>query len=669
MPLRLRNRWVRFFVAFVMTSPALCDVRIAPTEPVTIDLATDEQSLQLTGDAGKRTGLTVAHCDVNADGLTDVAIGEDGAFGPSGQRYQAGAVYLLLGSRRAWSGTEEIAELADTVFHGEELGDYLGRWIACGDVDDDGYDDLLIGANGGDGPYNSRQGAGQLHIILGRPDFEAEIDLAETPGIIVYGEISYGKLGLGHSTGDVNGDGIDDILLGTSEADSFSGRAYILFGRPSWPETIDLARDADVRFFGTRSNDRLGDYTVIGDLDLDGIKDVIIDAERGDGPNDTRKDAGDIHVFFGRAVWPSYFNLATDQADQLIYGADTGDKIGRGQGLVVNDFDDDGTPELWIEVSIGDGPANDLLNAGEVRLFEYAASRPKEVDLEIWTDRIIYGSDLGDGFGVSVWSGRVSVDGVSDLITGSRNADGPDEDRSRSGEVYVFFGGTNVAETYDLSVNDPDVLVYGAAAGEFLTPRSAADINGDGFDEVFAAYSVDHSYRVPGVWVVSPLDTDGDGLRQIHDNCPLVTNPSQADADGDRRGDACADDWDGDGQIDAEDCAVDIAAGGTPGEVSGLRYPRLSKSKIRWNDLPFANLYDVLRGDIDTLSSGSYGSCLNDEDPNRMNTEFEDPTEPSPGKGFFYLVRGYNVVCAQGGTYGTATDGSPREPDEASNCP
>jgi hypothetical protein len=113
------------------------------------------------------------------------------------------------------------------------------------------------------------------------------------------------------------------------------------------------------------------------------------------------------------------------------------------------------------------------------------------------------------------------------------------------------------------------------------------DVNGDGIAEVLMRRGGNLTY--PTFWLVSPYDVDGDGIAQLPDNCPLVYNPDQLDNDGDLRGDACADDWDGDGQVDADDCAPANGSAGTPGPVEDLWVTGGAETVLEWPAAPFAD--------------------------------------------------------------------------------
>ena len=135
------------------------------------------------------------------------------------------------------------------------------------------------------GPLNARNNSGEIYILFGRETWPAPFDLASIPADVTISGVDPGDLlGSDLDVGDVNGDGIDDILATARFADGplnlcpSCGDAYVLLGRSTWPSAIDLRGDddtrsaADVTIFGPDTNDQLGRSCVLGDLNADGAK-------------------------------------------------------------------------------------------------------------------------------------------------------------------------------------------------------------------------------------------------------------------------------------------------------------------------------------------------------------------------------------------------------------
>lgn len=178
-----------------------------------------------------RTGASVSGTgDINGDGIDDLIIGANLAGAKEGD--QPGSSYVVFGKTSAFSATMELSELNG--IDGFELvgvndDDETGRAVSgAGDVNGDGYKDLIIGAYGAESSY----------VVLGKQSgFEPSIELSTlngSNGFVLTSNNTGGRTGLAVSAaGDVNGDGVDDIILGIKDADpngSESGTSYVLFG-------------------------------------------------------------------------------------------------------------------------------------------------------------------------------------------------------------------------------------------------------------------------------------------------------------------------------------------------------------------------------------------------------------------------------------------------------
>jgi len=173
--------------------------------------------------------------DVNGDGLADVLLSADGDD-ESGAN--AGQVYLVLGRSTGWVSSMDLA-YADASFLGESAGDNAGTSVSsAGDVDDDGYNDLLIGAQ-----YNDENGvdSGKAYLVLGKNSgWSMDIQLSLADGM-VWGENSDDMFCLLAGGGDVDGDGYDDFLVNSlfnSENGLESGQTYLYLGG-NWDEDLD----------------------------------------------------------------------------------------------------------------------------------------------------------------------------------------------------------------------------------------------------------------------------------------------------------------------------------------------------------------------------------------------------------------------------------------------
>jgi len=221
------------------------------------------------------------------------------------------------------------------VLNGIERSDKSGGSVStAGDVNSDGYADLIIGAWEADLTGNDR--AGETYVVFGGPagTFPAELDLADllvsnggdgSAGFVLYGIDSYDYSGSSvSSAGDVNNDGYDDLIIGAPRADlagdDWAGETYVVFGGPvgTFPAELNLSDllatnggDGSNGFVlqGIDSGDRSGgSVSSAGDIDNDGYADLIIGACGADPAGNS--DAGEAYVVFGRARFEAKVNLA-----------------------------------------------------------------------------------------------------------------------------------------------------------------------------------------------------------------------------------------------------------------------------------------------------------------------------------------------------------------------
>ncbi len=324
------------------------------------------EGLVLDGEeAGDESGFSVAGAgDFNGDGFDDVIIGAPEA-NPDGT-FLGGRSYVVFGRRAGFSSSVQLSELDGGngfKIDGEGPGDFSGISVSGGcDVNGDGLDDVVIGANGDQG------GAGRSYILFGTdgglPDEFRLGDMRGSDGTKLSGEYTGDQSGTSVScAGDVNGDGFDDVVIGAPNADSNgsgSGTSYLVFGSSRLPATLELADLNGANGFrmdGENSNDHSG-YAVAGagDINGDGFDDVVIgapDANPGDGRT------GRIYVVFGRESFSSTVDLARlDGRDGFKLD---GENFGDDAGISVSaagDITGDGRADLVVGAQGADVDGN-----------------------------------------------------------------------------------------------------------------------------------------------------------------------------------------------------------------------------------------------------------------------------------------------------------------------
>ncbi len=647
----------------------------AANPSLVVDLATDTEAYRLDGrNINDSFGGAAASCDLNGDGVADLAVAAYYGNGPARSRPGCGEVFVIFGRRGSWRGPE-VASQPDVWFYGADLYDTAGFGLSCTDLNGDGLGDLLISAPGADGPTEERSAAGALYVVYGRQQFPSEVDLETSADVIVHGESSGDQVADFRrvAVGDLNGDGWPDLAVSSAPARSrsglatYAGRIYLLRRGPSWPTEIDLAAGADTIIYGQEHLDAVGGHLTIGDFDEDGTADLIAGVSGGDGQGSGRLESGEVCVFRGRSSWPGRIDLAIRNPDTTVFGVDTLDRYGT--GVLLADLDADGHPELVSGADLANGRNDAASDAGEVRLYEPWPNFPSTADLRVSTRSVIYGAETDDQMPGAMVIGRFAGVEIDDLAIGVGPGEGPGDTRAPyCGEIYRFRGRSDFPSELGADLHEEDWIIYGRHAWDGLGLVAAADVNGDGIDEIVASGRVGNVDLPSSVFLISPLDLDGDGIPQLRDVCPLVFDPVQADSDADGRGDVCATDWDADGAPDVKDCAPSDRHGGTPPEVEGLRYVSGSTAVMTWNTTPLADRYDVSRGLLPRASASDYGACLNAGDPDLSDIQFSDPELPPPAGAFFYLVRGQNVLCSTAGTWGTTSSGTERVNENSAAC-
>jgi hypothetical protein len=329
---------------------------------------------------------------------------------------------------------------------GEAPEDQFGTSVSgAGDLNGDGYADVIVGAFGNDA---GGIGAGRAYVYFGGPGADEEADLTLT------GEAALDQFGRSVSgAGDVNGDGYADVIVSAPVAVDV-GRAYVYFGMPGADEVADLVvtGDAVSDLFGTS-------VAGAGDVNGDGYADVIVGAPLNDAGGSA---AGRSYVYHGGPV-------ADATVDLVLTGEATGDYFGNSVAGA-GDVNGDG----YGDVIVG-APLNDAGGFGCGRAYVYYGGPAADEA----ADLVLTGEAIGDNFGNSVaGTGDVNGDGYGDVAVG---ANGADAGGMETGRAYVYHGGSAPDAVADL-------VMTGEAEGDYFgySVSGAGDVNGDGYDDVIA---------------------------------------------------------------------------------------------------------------------------------------------------------------------------------------
>ena len=545
-----------------VTATFAAALAIAPTAahaqfPASFDLSTIDgtNGFVIQGiDPGDDSGTSVSGVgDFNGDGFDDVIIGAP--YANFNNSSYLGASYVVFGGNSGPTSPLGVGALNGSngfSINGVISDGFGGNSVSgAGDVNGDGFDDLIVGAVGAD--TNGNFATGQSYVVFGNNSgASSSFDLNTlngTNGFAINGINSFDGSGRSVSgAGDFNGDGFDDLIIGASRADpsgnTSAGQSYVVFGNNSgFSPSLDLNTLNGTNGFainGNNSGDQSGgSVSSAGDVNGDGFDDLIIGARFAD-PNGNSA-AGQSYVVFGNSSGSSpSLNLSTLNGTNgfVINGSGALDLSGNsvsGAGDINGDGIDD--------VIIGNYPSSSVSDSyvvfGQITGFSSSLDLSTLNGANGFTLTGIPGSFTG----VSVsGAGDVNGDGFDDLIIGASEA--IDTITSLAGASYVVFGTNNgFSSSLDLSTLDGtngfvlNGVNFDDRSGNSVS--AAGDVNGDGIDDlIIGAYlgnrvldqlsnaSTGESYVVFGQAAVpSPLigDVNQDGEVNFLDIAPFIS--------------------------------------------------------------------------------------------------------------------------------------------------
>ena len=402
--------------------------RIIPLE----DLQSDAMHIKIFNgpESLSEYGLSVSSGgDVNDDGYSDIIVG---ATYNENFSSNTGRVYIYYGGL-------DMNTVADVVLTGEAVNEEFGYSVSsAGDVNGDGYSDVVVGAR-----YATSTENGRAYVFFGG----AVMD--NTADVIMTGETQFERFGYSvSSAGDLNSDGYSDVVVGaaTYGPPIDIGRAYVFFGGAAMNNTPDLIMQGEAGFenFGTVvSSD--------GDVNGDGYSDVVVGSPTYSG---TFTYSGRTYVFFGGA--------AMDNTADVIMTGETVNLFLGSSVSCAGDVNGDG----YSDVAVGASGYNTYTG----RVFVFLGG----VAMDNTADVILTGETTSTTFGRSVSSaGDVNGDGYYDVVVGA------DSSFSFTGRAYVFYGGASMNNVADETMT-----------GEFVNDgfgcsvSSAGDVNGDGYNDI-----------------------------------------------------------------------------------------------------------------------------------------------------------------------------------------
>jgi hypothetical protein len=421
---------------------------------------------------GGWSGYSVAGAgDVNGDGLDDILIG---AIYSSENGSRTGKTFLILGRASNWTMYINLSN-ADASFYGEFPYDGAGIVAGGGDVNGDGFDDILISAVGND---EGGTLAGQVYLIFGKASgWSLDTALADSDASFL-GYMDWARAGFSMDcAGDINGDGYDDIVIGAPFGDDDGnriGRTFVIFGKRSgWSMDTNLSK-SDASFIAEEHSDGAGvSVAVAGDVNGDGYDDILIGANAND---EGAVDRGQTYLILGRRTGLA-MNTSLSNADASFVGEDKDDYSGNSVDGV-GDVNGDGFDDILIGAFADEVNGNE---AGQAYLI-FGRSSGWRMDMGLSTANASFlGEAPLDHAGYSVaGAGDVNGDGYDDFLIGAPQNDDGDDD---AGQTYLILGKATGWRMY-VPLGNADASYWGEGPDNSgWSVDGAGDVNGDGYSD------------------------------------------------------------------------------------------------------------------------------------------------------------------------------------------
>ncbi|MBI4407360.1 MAG: FG-GAP repeat protein [Candidatus Kerfeldbacteria bacterium] len=490
------------------------------------------------GDSKNAGQLLTTDGDVNGDGFSDLFF----------QDHKT--IKGIYGSKKFSNKLE--SDEADITIALNTASDSYVKLSTPGDLNGDSFDELLI--------LNTDSGGQQqLYLFYGSQDgISTSLQGADViAGTDLAAEYN---LQLLTTRGDLNGDGLDDLIFGSpdwncSNKKTACGAIYIIFGQPAHLKSADFTTP-DVAIYGTKADEELGgEFRVDGDINGDGVHDLAFLDYGKDTAKDIEGTQG-VGVFYGRTSWEvSYQRSEADVQIDTLLNTNTTGQIQHSLSTH-GDVNGDGYDDLLFGVDTDEEQGTAYLFFGGSNLASKLTLNDADVTLTMNEEAIFYTFDAR-----IVRSQDMNLDGIDDVLVFNTEEE----------TLSLFYGRENWPKAIKEAKVDQTwfIDIEGEEGGRI---SSYTDVDGDGKPDMVVSRGSESAVGTRGkVFFITSKDTDDDGFSGVEGDCDNTTAEIRPDAD-----EGIIDHLDNNcnGDID-EDYEYSVEKNGLISEVVPLSYKKI----------------------------------------------------------------------------------------------